>query len=72
MLNWRDTVTAKQNAMEGPDSQGRGKQETIKQIKHSKTQYFLLRKSNSITSGRLRPEGTATTKGNFTNYMGFS
>jgi hypothetical protein len=44
---------AKQSIREG--------QETTKQIKESKTQYFLLRKSNRITSGRLLPEGTTTT-----------
>ena len=45
----------------GTDLQGRGKQETTKQIRDSKTQYFMPRKSNRITRGHLQPEGSATT-----------
>ena len=49
---------AKHSTTERYDLYGHDKQEMSKQVKGSKTQYFLLTQSNRITRGHLWPNGT--------------
>jgi hypothetical protein len=63
MMNWHDILTATQKRMQWRDLiyMATENRKWQNEWSVSKTQYCLLRKSNKITRGRLRPEGTITT-----------
>jgi hypothetical protein len=59
-MNWHDTINDAQNRTQWRNLIYKAVEDT-KRLRDSKTLYLLLRKSNGITRGRLRPEGTSTT-----------